>query len=536
MFDNSLHFTLSDADSTMTPFHYSSGTFGNAKTSTIEEKPQKSKKKAPSNKTTQLSSSSSGLIKPVYDQKDEDDSLFTHVFVCIHRFEKLYKCQMQTLFARIRINPNISIIQTQNAMCVTDTLDLNSSYSLDFRNVPEFSYGDFTPVVELYRRIPKRSELVGLSLLPLKEIETVSIENKMLTYFYHNSRAPLTDIATGGLVGTLVISLGFGFENHQPLFDPYYSIKSSTPPAKLGDHENYGNKNENENEEEEEEGRERSHRHRRHRHSKKKKNRNWQNYAIAFGWQPPTYVDSNWKSKALKKGWVPPEAQILSSIGINVKKEDIVPRENVETQYDPVLHDIVIPVEKDESSTSNADDYDSDLDNLILLLNSKAKKNKRNNANNLNNSSSLSLESPSTIFQRQFPKLSITPVLELLNVESEEIFDELDSSEEMIQSINEILHKTAAIGSNRNYVAPDLDPDMNYRKSNKNAVIAPLPSKLLDMNLNNLLSESDDDSSNSYNNSFDDSSSFGTNSEEAWKNVCRIDPEMKRLLDIAKNS
>lgn len=460
---------------------------------------------------------------------------FSHVFITIYKYERLFKCQMQTLFAHIRFHPKVSIIQTNNSMCTSNSLELNCSYSLDFSSIPPFSYQDFTPVVELYRRIPNHSELVGISLLPLKEIEQIQIQKKNLTYFYHNSRVPVKDIMAGNIVGTLVISIAFGFPEHQSLFDPnfYYSqnmpsINVNPNSAKVGTNNEEEENEEDANEKETNSTRNRRNRHHHHRHHKhKKKSNQWQKMAAAAGWNPPNFVSSEWKKKAISRGWIPPEKQLKSSIAINCKKEDIITKESISTQYDPVILADIENKNFTNSSTfseENQNESYDDLDDIIHILNPKSKK-KRKGKDSESDSSQLILTSPSTIFQKVFPKLCLTPVMELLDVDAESDQLSTDSTDEsdavLNNNVNDIINNVLNCQKNSKiFPQKKVDDDHSTQKKNKNKFnddVYDISSDIL-----NNIEKSDTDTS----------SSGSSSTANVKKCLGKMDDDVKKILDI----
>lgn len=416
-----------------------------------------------------------------------NNQFFTHLFICIHRYEQLYKCQMQTLFARIRIHPKISIIQTNNSMCVTNQVIFNCSYALDFRSVANFRPEDYTPVIELYRRISNKAELVGMSMLPLKVMSTEIDNQKPLTYFYHNSIVPTTDIMTGGFVGNLLVSLGTGFIEHQDLFNP--NLRAMRPQNIIDNNDH--------NKEENIERNKSKHSHRKHHH--KKKANKWQKIATAAGWKPKDFVSNEWKSKAIKKGWIPPEKQMKSSIAIECKKDDVITKETVSTQYEPVL----IPVINHQEFNDSSSESKSEIDDIINLLNPTRKKAKKHDESS---SSDLSLMSPTTVFEKVCPVLSITPVINLLNVsgDSDSFLSESTDLSDSLSTIN-------------------LDHLLDQNIGND--ILANKPLKLYHKKQDNLDIYHDRNDMKSLNSS----SSSANNMKNIFGN---IDPNIKELLDI----
>lgn len=517
MNDYSFDLNFSDSDSTKKLFNASS------------QSATKSKKKEKNTKNSYSSQNSSN-----FSQTPETPA-FSHVFICIHRYEKLFKCQMQTLFARIRFHPKISIIQTINAMCISNSIELNCSYALDLSSIPPFRNEDFTPVVELFRRIPKHSELVGVSLLPLKENEKVKIQKKYLTYFYHNSRAPVKDIMTDSIVGNLVVSIAFGFPEHKSLFDPNHFYSQDTQNIKINptnnqienEDENSDVNENNESEKSKSKNETRRHHGHHHRHHHKKKSNNWQKMATAAGWKPSTFVGSDWKEKAVKRGWIPPEKQLKSSIAINCQKDDIVQKESISTQYDPVLlteFENKNASNSSLSSSTNGNDSNDELEDIINILNPKSKKNKRKN-NLESDSSQLTLTSPSTIFQREFPKLCMTPVIQLLSVDEEPdrlLSESSDESDILLNdNVNDIINNVLNCKSESKKFIPQLIKNSNGIEEKRK-----VDSNVYDIGSDDLLNEQ---AKNVKGSSFSSGSSSASDLKKCFGNM---DKDMKKILDI----
>lgn len=518
MLNDSFDLNFSDSGSTKKLFNTSN-----------ESSKIKNKGKSKSSDNSYSQNSNYSQTSQNSNSQNQKKPKFSHVFITIYKYERLFKCQMQTLFSRIRFHPKISIIQTNNSICISNQVDFNCSYALDFSSIPPFSYQDFTPVIELYRRISNRSELVGISLLPLKEIERVSIQKKILTYFYHNSRVPVKDIMTGSIVGTLVVSIGFGFPDHQTLFDPnFYSSFQNQPSVKINPTTNQieSENDENENEEciqSETIPKKNRHKHHHHRHQKKKSNQ-WQKLATAAGWKPPEFVGSEWKTKAIKRGWIPPEKQVKSSIAINCKKEDIVTKESVSTQYDPI---ILAEIENEKNFTfsstfsdENQNNSDDELKDIIDFLNPKKKK-----KNSDSDSSQLILTSPSTIFQKELPKLGLTPVMLLLDVEAESDNLSTDSTDDsdtaLHKNVNELIDNVLNCSKTCPINQKVMKNDDSLLKKNKN-----------DLNDDSDVYDVSSDVSNIKHANATDSSSGSSSASNVKKCLCKMDDSIKKILDI----
>ena len=555
MTDNSLHFSISDADSTIEPFHYSSGTLGLSK---LIKRTESEKSNENILDSQNLTKQDINKEQPKFttiqsfnqnnDLNSQNDKRFTHVFICIHKIQikKDYDSKIQPLFARIKINPKIPEIKTQETICIINNYEPKASYAIDISTIPEFDLNEAKPTIEIYRKVNKKSELIGKSLLPLKNTEKQIVNNKILTFFYRNTRVKLNGAPRKLCVGHIHLTLGTGFFEHISYFNPSFTNQNDIP-VNLNSN-NYNNNlanmnNYNDFKREEEEDEESHKRRHRHHHRRKRKNMNWQKYAMAYGWQPPTHVDKNWKDKAMRKGWIPPQSQIFSSIGVNCKKEDIVPRVTISTQYEPVILSDICTKDthklSDTGSTNTDNNSDDELDDLILLLNSKAQKKGQKK------DSLLSLESPSTVFHRYFPMLTITPIYHLLDIENypNDLIEDSDYSDLLDQNVHDLIQKTLNTSEKpklANTSIPKISESNQRNDTGSNTdhqdKITPLPDSLVNlMEIHHILSESDScDESSDYDLDESSSCSFNASSDCPIDNICKMYPDLKRLLDIAK--
>ncbi|OHT15377.1 hypothetical protein TRFO_14129 [Tritrichomonas foetus] len=223
---------------------------------------------------------------------------FSYFYICATRATNLHNCSLQSLYLVIRTHPTLQPIITPNAWCNDSEAVFNCGYSLDFTNVPHFSLGDFTPVVEVYIRYPKKSQLVGVAFLPLKVIQTHKINNKPLTYLYQNNPVDLKDVASLHVVGSIFVTVALGEREHQSILDPnspQFNMlqppkpqpkKKKVPPKKARRYSSdyYSDYSYSEDEYDDED---------------------WTVLALKHGWIKPG-SSGNWKEKALKKGWREP--------------------------------------------------------------------------------------------------------------------------------------------------------------------------------------------------------------------------------------
>lgn len=331
---------------------------------------------------------------------------FTHFFVCITRAFNLVGCSMKSLLLKIRVLPTLPIIETSPVWCIESEVNFRCGYALDFKNFAKtFNLGDYTPVVEFYRKIPNNNdsnslELFAFSLLPLSVSEITECAGHPLTYLMKNQTISLHQFTTGQIIGYITVTIALGFPQQQQFIDPdKMNIPSSSKDenTKLDtDTNNQQNKKEIQSnaemlsENEEEENNESKHRHRRHhRHHKKNKKKNaWIQKAIAFGWKQPGYVDPDWKDKAIEKGWTPPDKTLKSSIGITCTPTECPNLKDIEIQQvaiDIDKHHLQLQHESSTTTTMTTSSNDPQNDDSTLqlfdLMNGNRQKNATNNAN-----------------------------------------------------------------------------------------------------------------------------------------------------------
>lgn len=226
---------------------------------------------------------------------------FTHFYIVIKKATNLHNCSMQSLYLLIRTHPTLKPILTPKAWCNDSEAVFNCAYQLDFTNVPNFSLGDFTPVVEIYISYPKKSQLVGISFLPMRVLQSIEVAQRQLTYLYKDSPVDVKDVTTYCVVGSIVATIALGYREHAPFLDPnnpnpiIEEPKKQPVPKKVkkpkkkkripkrrrvsSDYE-YSDYSESDDED-------------------------WTVTALKNGWIRPE-SSGNWKEKARSKGWTPP--------------------------------------------------------------------------------------------------------------------------------------------------------------------------------------------------------------------------------------
>jgi hypothetical protein len=280
-----------------------------------------------------------------FQQPEEEFPRFSHVFIKIAKAIKLIKCESQSLFLLIRIRGSIPPFQTPNSWCSSGAAEFNFGYALDFTGIPPFKLSDFTPVIEVHRKLHRRSELVGISLLPMTVRDVEMHSRQPITFIYRDTEVSVTDCASQNVLGTLIVTLAFGFPCHRPLFQSQAPIPGPIPEPKA---ESVAPVAEI-------------------KHRKKRKRTQWRKIAIAMGWNQPGFVADDWRLKAKKNGWIPPGQVIYSSVHVSCNIDDLVTLKDASTQTERVI------VEFSERSNSCLLESGSDhqLDDLIGILNQR---------------------------------------------------------------------------------------------------------------------------------------------------------------------
>lgn len=309
---------------------------------------------------------------------------FSHFFICITRAFNLVGCSMKSLLLKIRVLPSLPIIETNTVWCLESEVNFRCGYALDFKNYAKtFNLGDYTPVVEFYRKVPNNKsnelELFAFSLLPLSVSEITECAGCPLTYLMKNQTISLHQFTTSQVVGFITVTIALGFPQQQQFIDPdkieIPSVQKDDKLQIINQQDQKENKSENENEEESNNEESRRHkRHHRHHHRNKKKN-SWIQKALAYGWKQPGYVGPDWKEKAKEKGWIPPDKTLRSSIGVTCTATECPNLKDIEIQQVAIDIDKLLRPQIDSSTTTattssndKENDYQSD-DSTLQLFN-----------------------------------------------------------------------------------------------------------------------------------------------------------------------
>lgn len=374
------------------------------------------------------------VVSPIMSGQFEP---FSNFFITITTIQNIDNCSNRSLFLKIRIHPSIPIIETPCVWCSNRDAVFNVAYSLDFTKIAPFNLGDFTPVIELYRRFNSSNDLIAVTLLPLKTIKEVvrcGPRNQYLTYLYRDSPITLRDLTIGSSFGCMKVTIAFGFPEHERLLDPnskniltpnlFYNGSMQIPngtdvnnqyqqnvvrpnalpvqieniaqnvqlespynakPVKKTEKKKAKPAYEYDDESDDDQN---SRHHHRSRHSsrrdrskrnKKKDDFNWVDEAITLGWKPPGSSDFDWKAKAREKGWKAPNEAIMSDIGVYVDPNGNNMRQfrtsiGIQT-YEVQKQILILPeIKEKEEETASTTNSNDDLE-LIELLNPKLKKN-----------------------------------------------------------------------------------------------------------------------------------------------------------------
>jgi hypothetical protein len=492
-----------------------------------EEPPQKSRKSQPE---------ISGPRFTVRSIASPEFAPFSHFFICVTKAFHLTGCSMQSLSLRIRILPSLPVIDTSPIWCIDAEVDFRCGYALDFSRIPSFSLGEFTPVIELYRRKGSDSDLYAFALLPLSVQEVIECSGQVLTFLYRNRGVELLQMTSGQPIGIITVTIALGFPEHQQFLDPNTQLPSAqrqptipvapmvrpTPVLPESSHSTVSSDSVV------------RHRRRRHRRQKKPK-KNWMNQAMAYGWKPPGYVDPDWKERAREKGWEPPSPVVFSSIAVSCDPISIL------SLKDEVVQ--TVPREPTTSASSSSrvtlnpqeDDDEAEVFALIDMLN----KQKKQPAPHCSLAPTQTVFSQSTECQLRmqpptgvFDRTPATPP----KPPSESSDDDL----EIKASLQQFLDHSAS----SHKVTIDLNSDSDSDES-KSSVIEPLPDleKLLGTALHSSSDEEEEEKEESDNGATparrEDSDTSSSDDSFAAARVRsrfdlhgRGDPEIERLMQV----
>lgn len=268
---------------------------------------------------------------------------FSYFFICVSKATNMHNCSLQSLYLLIRTHPSLQPIMTPNAWCNDSEANFNVGYSLDFTSVPHFSLGDFTPVVEVYIRYPKKSQLVGIAFLPLRVLEITQAAGKPMTYLFKDTPVDIKDVTTRRVVGNVAVTVALGEREHQHILDPNAPKQvmndpqqtkpvpakaKPRPKRRRSSYSDYDYESDYDSEEEEE--------------------LDWMTEAMKHGWVKPGSM-GNWKEKAKKKGWTPPEQKAFYTTSTECDLMNTAAKTEAVIQVDLDLPDIeeLRPTEED---------------------------------------------------------------------------------------------------------------------------------------------------------------------------------------------
>lgn len=454
------------------------------------------------------------IVKPIHSGQFAP---FTNFFISLSQAHNLLDCSNQSILLKVRVHPSIPIVETPSVWCTNREADFQAAYSFDFTQIPPFNLGDFTPVLELYKRYSKRPELVAVALLPLKVAEVVECAGTTLTFLYRNKSVILKDVVSGRKMGSLIVTVAMGFPEHQPFLDPNSQfvrtpeitsnsivqpvnqqnlpeITQLTSVTQTTIHQRPRRgapQTQSEPIEEEQHSRRRQHR------KRKEKTYDWVDEALQLGWKPPGSTDFDWKAKAREKGWIPPSKQARSSIGIHCNPNAGGLRQTANSQTEAV---------------QPAPDIDNDEAELISLLNPKKNKKQKKRKQ-----VRLSLGMPSCLFdepaKKPKPVLTRVPCLTLVSeapLARSRIEDDLLSSSEQqelhteIQEMLNVTHQSLA----------------NFKLSSEEDEEA-----LSDINHQSLETSYEEEQSVSHTSEESDAGSI-------LRKIARDDPELMKMIEL----
>ena len=422
---------------------------------------------------------------------------FSHFFVIIGKTFHLTGCAMHSLFLKIRTVPSVPVIETSPVWCIDSEVDFRAGYALDFTSVPSFSLGEYTPVIEFYRRQSSSPELFAFAILPLKVKEVVQCAGQTLTYLYKNEPVELRQFTSGQVIGTMNVIVALGFPQHQQFLDPNrelptnkqvvaepepepkpQAVKPKASPPRRGGF----NLDVSDDTEEAEDGHRRRKRKSKRRRDRKRKNL-WIQKATAYGWKPPGYVDPDWRDRARERGWKPPDTTVRSSIGVECDPAECRNLKDTVIQTDPPAPASVSSsfVSTKSSSAGNLSQSEDDVFALIDVLNKNNKAKKK---------AMCGFQPAECVFSMTgMENMRMTPVLTLMDIEGRcEVAVSSDDDEDDLdlqQSLHEIVAQSMS-SHGLNIDLSDSDEDEPVSSS-----IAPL--KDLDKFLKETIGSSDDE-------------------------------------------
>jgi hypothetical protein len=339
---------------------------------------------------------------------------FTHFFLSVSRAHNLSTSCGQSVFLKIRVHPEIPIVESSPVWCANGEADFRAAYSFDFTRLPPFDPEQFAPTIEIYHRCPTIPELIAVLVLPLRPRESIECAGSVLTFAYRSCAMPVTAIWKRKRIGTLLVSAAFGFPEHKQFLDPtrpvmptpsfhpavipVQRISEVKPEVAIKTHQKVTARSIR----------------RPRRGRRRRAEDNWVDEAINLGWRPPGTADFEWKKKAKAKGWVPPDGCRSSSIGVECDPNDRGFRQakTVQTQC----------IETNESTDSE----------VVRIVNAQK---------SVSESSEFDFEQPHCVFEREFQaslprRFNPIPNITLFSAEPVDVASGRSSSSSGIEDIH----------------------------------------------------------------------------------------------------
>ena len=145
---------------------------------------------------------------------------FSHLYIAVSVGKKLQNFSMRSLFLQFRLNPSYQPIISHSDWCHKSDIHFDSTIMIPLAKLTRIKIEDLQLAVELHTRQLLSSQHLGTTKLPLKTAEIFSKLRKPLIYFYKQSNQPILDAFSESIIGRLVVTVAFGFEEHANFVEP----------------------------------------------------------------------------------------------------------------------------------------------------------------------------------------------------------------------------------------------------------------------------------------------------------------------------
>lgn len=298
----------------------------------------------------------------------------TQLYIIIHQLMKIRFPKKKTsdffnqAFIKMRIHPDLPIIQTETVASLNSDPVLSCGYKVDYTKILPEEMSKYAITFELYCITSSGEKLLGFAILPLTLLERKNIQGKEVQFFYKNEQIYFENEYKRN-VGTVQITIALGFDEHHEFFDelqkqgPHFleiteevKLHPEVEKPKIPNPFAFDQKEEKEedimkNTEKKKKKVEKKPKKQQRRHHKRKSS-NWMEKARLHGWLPPGSLKDDWKEKAKENGWIQVKSIILSEYGIQCNQFDVTDTQvaEIQTERDTEKSEI------DYSSKSPVDD------------------------------------------------------------------------------------------------------------------------------------------------------------------------------------